>query len=312
MSTMPDLSRLNLRTTSYLCEFTSGSISRGEDFGARQYMETKAKAQIMWIDQTVSVKQSELPVLFGEYFEITRPHAGSSLHSEIKRMAPSLLLFDFDYPERPGLKLMERTKREFPSIPILMTTMQHSESLAVWAFRARVWDYLVKPVSERELVRALSALQKLTRHTNERARNRVICANKSPIPEENNVAPRTTTPAELMPALAYIEQHFREKVTSANVAGACNMDSFRFSRSFRTAFGITFKEYLLRVRIKEACRLLEKPDIAVTEVAYLSGFNDPSYFSKTFKRYAGVCPSEYASSTEHRDVLGDDRLALIL
>jgi hypothetical protein len=74
MSTMPDLSRLNLRTTSYLCEFTSGSISRGEDFGERQYMETKAKAQIMWIDQTVSVKQSELPVLFGEYFEITRPH----------------------------------------------------------------------------------------------------------------------------------------------------------------------------------------------------------------------------------------------
>ena len=285
---------------------------RGGNFVRRKHMDRQAKAQIMWVDQTVSVKQSELPAQFSEYFEITRPHAGSSLHSEIKRLEPGLLLFDFDYPERPGLKLMELTKRQFPSIPILMTTMQHSESLAVWAFRARVWDYLVKPVSERELERALSALHKLTRHVNEPARNRAICTNKSPIPDENNVAPRSTTPTELMPALAYIEQNFREKVTSANVSKACNMDSFRFSRAFRSAFGITFKECLLRVRIKEACRLLEKPDIAITEVAYLSGFNDPSYFSKMFKRYAGVCPSEYATSTEHREMLGDDRLALIL
>jgi len=266
----------------------------------------------MWIDQTVSVKQSELPALFGEYFTVTKPHAGSSLHSEIKRQAPSLLLFDFDYPERPGLKLLEHTKRQFPSIPILMTTVQHSESLSVWAFRSRVWDYLVKPVSERELDRTLSALHNMIKNINEPGRYRSICGNKSPLPEENNVAPRSTTPAELMPALAYIEQHFRDKVTSANVAESCHMDSFQFSRAFRSAFGITFREYLLRVRIKEACRLLEKPDIAVTEVAYLSGFNDPSYFSKTFKRYAGVCPSEYASSEEYRSLLGDDRLALIL
>ena len=275
-------------------------------------MHSQPIAQVMWIDQTVSVKQSELPALFGKYFEVTRPHAGSSLHFEIKRQAPSLLLFDFDYPERPGLKLMELTKRTFPSIPILMTTVQHSESLAVWAFRSRVWDYLVKPVSERELNRALLALHEMIKNINGPERHRSICGNKSPLPEENNVAPRSTTPAELMPALAYIEQHFREKVTSAKVAESCHMDSFRFSRSFKSAFGITFREYLLRVRIKEACRLLEKPDIAVTEVAYLSGFNDPSYFSKTFKRYAGVCPSEYASSDDHRRLLGDERLALIL
>jgi AraC-like DNA-binding protein len=57
---------------------------------------------------------------------------------------------------------------------------------------------------------------------------------------------------------------------------------------------------------------MEKPDISVTEVAYLSGFNDPSYFSKVFKRYAGVSPSVYASSAEHRGLLGDESLALIL
>ena len=272
----------------------------------------KKKAQIMWVDQTISVKQSELPKLFGEYFDITKPHVGSSLHFEIQRQAPSLLLFDFDYPERPGLKLMEHTKQQFPRIPILMTTMQHSESLAVWAFRARVWDYLVKPVSDRELNRALTALDTLIRNINGPVGNRAVWDKKSPIPAENNVAPRNTTPAELMPALSYIEQNFREKVTGEKAAAACRMDAFRFSRAFRSAFGITFKEYLIRVRIKEACRLLEKPDISITEVAYLSGFNDPSYFSKTFRRYAGVCPSEFSSSEQNRGVLGDESLSLIL
>ena len=206
------------------------------------------------------------------------------------------------------MKLLEITKRQFPGVAILMMTVQHSEALATWAFRSRVWDFLVKPVSERELDRSLSALHDLVQEVSGQKRYREILSKPSPVPEENRVAPRNTTPAELMPALAHIEKYFRGEVTSADVSGACKMDSFRFSRTFKSAFGITFKEYLLHVRIKEACRLLEKPDVAVTDVAYLSGFNDPSYFSKVFKRYVGVCPSVYISSTEHRGLLKDDHL----
>ena len=266
----------------------------------------------MWVDLTVSVQQAELPESLMDVFDIVRPHDGNSLESEIKRQKPQMLLFDFDYPERPGLKLLERTKQQFPGIIILMTTLQHSESLAVWAFRTRVWDYLVKPISPPEMRRLLAALHKLLENIDESRALRAIHSKSSPLPHESRVSPRSSTPAELMPALAYIEQHFHERVTSAKVSKECGMDSFQFSRAFKSSFGITFKEYLLRVRIKEACRLLEKPDISVTDVAYLTGFNDPSYFSKVFKRYADVSPSVFASSADHRGILNDDRLALIL
>lgn len=275
-------------------------------------MSRNQKVKLLWVDLTASVRQAELPGSFTDVFEVSRPHEGNSLESEIHRQKPQLLLFDFDYPERPGLKLLERTKQQFPGIAIIMMTLQHSESLAVWAFRMRVWDYLVKPISEPESRRILAALHELFASINEPRALRAIHGKASPIPNESRVSPRSTTPAELMPALAYIEQHFHENVSSATVSAVCNMDSFQFSRAFKSAFGITFKEYLLRVRIKEACRLLEKPDIAVTDVASLTGFNDPSYFSKVFKRYAGVCPSVFASSLEYRSVLSDDCLALIL
>ena len=266
----------------------------------------------MWVDLTVSVKQSEVPDHFLKCFSLVRPHSGSSLQSEIERLRPDVLLFDFDFPERPGLKLMERTKKEFARIPVIMMTVQHSESLAVWAFRARVWDYLVKPAHKREVERCLSGLSEVFVKLNRPGEPRLVHHKGSPVPQDNLVTPRNATPAELMPALAYIENNFRNKVTSAAVAKTCKMDTFRFSRAFSSVFGITFKEYLLRIRIKEACRLLEKPDIPVNEVAYLSGFNDPSYFSKVFKRYAGVLPSVYASSPNRRDIIGSDILSLIL
>lgn len=275
-------------------------------------MGKQPKPKMMWIDLTVSIKQSELPKRFTDLFDIRRPHPGSSIESEIVRQQPDTLLFDFDYPERSGLKLLERTKQQFPSLAILMMTVQHSEALAVWAFRARAWDYLVKPMSDAELVRITNSVRDLMEKVKLRQNARLINCKASPLPAENRVSLATSTPAELMPALAYIEQNFKEKVTSSNVANACKMDTFRFSRMFKNAFGITFKEYLLRTRIREACRLLENPDLPVTEVAYLAGFNDPSYFSKVFKKYTGICPSEFTTAPERREILGDDRFSLLL
>lgn len=263
---------------------------------------------MMWVDLNVSVREGELPPLFSRYFEIIRPHAGNSLDAEIERRNPATLLFDFDFPERPGLKLLEFTKKRFASIPIVMMTVQHSESLAVWSFRSRVWDYLVKPVAGRELERCLSSLNGLIVEQPSRRTQRRIRCKASPLPEESRVSPRHTTPVELMPALAYIEKQFRNDVTSGAAAKCCGMDPFRFSRAFKTAFGITFKEYLLRVRIKEACRLLEKPDITIADVASLAGFNDPSYFAKVFKRYAGVTPSAYATSNDRHIILSAGQL----
>ena len=134
----------------------------------------------------------------------------------------------------------------------------------------------------------------------------------SPVPLENRSATYSSTPAELMPALVYIEKNYREQVTGAQVAAECSMDTFCFSRAFKAAFGITFKEYLLRFRVKEACRLLEKPDIPITDVAYLTGFNDPSYFSKVFKRFVGLAPSAFAAADDQRDLLNQERLSLDL
>ncbi len=54
---------------------------------------------------------------------------------------------------------------------------------------------------------------------------------------------------------------------------------------------MTFRDYVVAYRLREACRLLENPTTSVSDVAYAVGFNDASYFSRMFKQRVGLAPS---------------------
>ncbi|NNE61928.1 MAG: response regulator transcription factor [Woeseia sp.] len=201
-----------------------------------------------------------------------------------------------DYPDQDALDLLRKTKAQFPSIPILMLTTQHSEALAVWAFRAGVIDYLVKPVSRTDLNRSLRILNKVVScHRTQRSRS--VLQISIPIPAE---IPFTVQKSDvrLLPAIYYVRRNFRYKIKSEVVADLCDMSPFRFSRSFHETYGITFQDFVIRHRILEACRLLKNPNMNITDVAYAIGFNDASYFSRTFRRCIGVAPSVYSSQFE--------------
>jgi AraC-like DNA-binding protein len=172
-----------------------------------------------------------------------------------------------------------------------MITLQHSEELAVWAFRARVWDYLVKPGALAEIDRLCAALEEVTEL---RAGSHVRKPLKapSPLPNEARYA-REPDRHDVRPALEYIHTHYAEKVSETTVAALCGMNRFQFSRAFSRTQGITFNDYLIRHRISEACRLFENPAITVTDVALMVGFSDVSHFGRMFKRHCGMLPSAF-------------------
>ncbi|NCW21022.1 MAG: AraC family transcriptional regulator [Gammaproteobacteria bacterium] len=95
-------------------------------------------------------------------------------------------------------------------------------------------------------------------------------------------------------AVAFVRDHFHEKFPARDIAAHCGLSRFQFSRSFHAVFGITFREYLLRYRIRAACERLITGDTPVTEIAFAVGFHDGSYFARMFRRYTGVLPSQYA------------------
>lgn len=241
----------------------------------------------------MSVRHAELSPVFTEACDIKPCPQVNDLYDTIERGGFHGVCFDFDYPDKNSLNVLRRTKARYPGLPMLLVTLQHSESLAVWAFRTGVIDYLVKPVARTELHRSLRILRMASEFRASQP-SRELVDNLAPIPPEIPVTMRKTD-VKLLPAIYYVKRNFRFKFKSDEVAEMCGMSVFRFSRSFRETYGLTFQDYVIRYRILESCRLLMNPNMNVTDVAYAVGFNDASYFSRTFRRYVGVSPSTYSS-----------------
>jgi len=99
-------------------------------------------------------------------------------------------------------------------------------------------------------------------------------------------------------ALEYIHQNFSKNINMAMVANQVNINYTWFSEKFKEHTGVNFNEYLKKLRIDEACRLLEKGCYKIYEVAERSGFSDPKYFTKIFKESTGISPAEWKKSHE--------------
>ncbi len=98
---------------------------------------------------------------------------------------------------------------------------------------------------------------------------------------------------EIKRVLKYIEEHYKEKITLAQLAGEVGMNEQYFCRFFRRMTGKTPITYLNDYRIGHAAEALLQSDARIVEICYESGFENVSYFIKKFKEAKGMTPKEY-------------------
>lgn len=94
-------------------------------------------------------------------------------------------------------------------------------------------------------------------------------------------------------ALKFIEHNFSSPISVSDIAAGAGISRSHLYRLFVEHLNTTPNEYLTRYRIKAAQELLGRHEVNVSEAAYSSGFSDPLYFSRVFKRIVGVAPSRY-------------------
>jgi len=101
--------------------------------------------------------------------------------------------------------------------------------------------------------------------------------------------------------LEYIEQNYTDHISLTQLAKVSGINEKYLCRFFKEFTGYAPIDYINRLRIERACQQLSVEDASVITVAFDSGFNDNSYFSKIFKRYKGVTPLEYKKLCEKRE-----------
>lgn len=96
--------------------------------------------------------------------------------------------------------------------------------------------------------------------------------------------------------MEFTMNHFQNEITLASIASISNMTPNAFCRYFKQRTNKTYFQFLIEVRIENACRLLKNKDVLITEVSEKSGFKNISNFNRKFKEKKGTTPSKFRNS----------------
>jgi len=121
----------------------------------------------------------------------------------------------------------------------------------------------------------------------------VFAQHLSTVSNQLLVQESTIESPQVAKARLFITEHQSEDLSLAQVAKAVNVSAFYFCKTFKKSTGMTFTDYLARVRVEKVKNLLLNPHKRISEAAYESGFQSLSQFNRVFRRVAGEPPTTY-------------------
>ncbi len=212
-------------------------------------------------------------------FDIVPEYAESAAEAmeKIRQEIPDIVLTDIMMPGMDGFELIEWIKTNSYNCEIIILTAYGTFEYARKALDFGVTGYLLKPIKEAELKELL---------------NKAIYNISQNIKQTDHVnAVNYSMPVRL--ACEYIEKNFQENINLNKISNYVSLSKNYFCNIFKKETGITIWDYLIRIRMEEAKKMLLETGQKTYEVSERVGYEDPSYFGRLFKKYTGFTPIEF-------------------
>jgi len=110
---------------------------------------------------------------------------------------------------------------------------------------------------------------------------------------KQNIENTTLDNPHIAKGIKYIHENFAEPINLLALCHYLGLNNCYFCVLFKNQTGMTFSQYLNKVRISESKKLLESTDESIIDISLAVGFNNHNHFSATFKKLTGVTPTEY-------------------
>lgn len=222
--------------------------------------------------------------------EVYEASEGEEALNLVREKKPHIVLADINMPNMDGLALAQAIKGLNRIIRVAIITGYDYFDYAVAAIKAGVDDFILKPVSKNDIRELLQKLVKDIRE--EEARVRVLQSLENLHQMANTEGEKDLEYQELI--LRNMDEHLPDPSFSLGVlAKTVNLSTGYLSSLFKRIFGIPFQDYLLTMRLERSKILLLATSYKVYEVAERVGFDDPNYFSTSFKKKFGISPNRY-------------------
>ena len=200
----------------------------------------------------------------------------------IKADIPDIILTDIMMPGMDGFELIEWIKANSYNCEVIILTAYGTFEYARKALDYGVTGYLLKPINEAELKELLNKA--------------IYNISQSSQQVDHINAVNYSLPVRL--ACEYIEKNFQENINLNKISNYVSLSKNYFCNIFKKETGITIWDYLLRIRMEEAKRMLLETEQKTYEISEKVGYDDPSYFGRLFKKYTGFTPIEFRDSSK--------------
>lgn len=219
---------------------------------------------------------------------------------------PDLIISDVMMPILDGLDMVKKIKESHNTchIPIILLSAKSSLDDRITGLEHGIDDYITKPFSSSYLKARIVSLLKQRKLLQEMYRDNL--SNKKAIKTTSVFSPSTpqVTPYDelfIQQIMAFMEgQMDNSELTIDEIAENLMLSRTVFYRKLRSIVGLSPVDFIREIRIKRAVQLIETEEFNFSQVAYMTGFNDPKYFSKCFKKQIGITPSEYKDELHER------------
>lgn len=210
---------------------------------------------------------------------------GIRAYEMTKELMPDLLITDIRMPGLNGLELMRKLKEENIAPKVIFISGYAEFEYAKEGLRLGAFDYLLKPVEEEGIAAILQRY--MEQQKEEEAKKEEEKKDAAAGKEDGIEEPRVRKIIE------EINRRYTEKISLQEFADQYGLSIGHLSALIKKETGVPFSEYVTAKRMEDAKKLLSREDLSVDEVAGQVGYSDYFYFTKAFKKYAGVSPSVY-------------------
>ena len=225
-------------------------------------------------------------------YVVTEASNGIAGYRQAVETVPDLVISDVMMPELDGVSLCQKLKEDERTshIPVVLLTAKADAESKLRGLGMGADDYLTKPFSAEELVLRVDNLIGQRQKLREKF-------SRSLTLQPSDVSVTSADERFLQKALSVVEENISNPDFHVDAfSRAIGMSRAQLNRKLTALVDQSPNEFIRTIRLKRAASLLRQHGGNVGEVAFMVGFSSPNYFTKCFRDYYGVAPSDYLLS----------------
>lgn len=222
--------------------------------------------------------------------EILEAENGEKAIEIAKTEKPNIVIMDINMPNMDGLTASSIIKEKNPDIFVVILTGYDYFEYAQTAIRAKVDDYILKPISKLDIESVLKKIVNTISEKNKKNEYRKLSGNDNFIDEDSL---EDTSDMEVIIRNYMNENLFSSELSLTKMANEIGFNSNYLSGLFKRMYGIPFQDYVNRKRMEKAKLLLLSTSMKNYQVAEEIGIEDVNYFITKFKKLWGITPKQY-------------------